>query len=263
MSNPTSHGIRCTGVRMDLLKIGPVAALVLSGIALCLLVLAPLGWHLGLWQYRFGLYSMMPVSGLVAAVALILSVLTLVREWSQLRLRDLAMLFIALAMGAALVYMPGQYWYTRGIVPPIHDITTDIDNPPTFSAVLAARTAEGANIVDDRGPQLAQLQKGAYPDVVPITTRLPVTMAFNEALDVAASMPGWTIIASDIDAGRIEASQQSRWFRFTDDIVIRVVVDEQGSRIDMRSTSRQGRSDYGVNAARVRAYMNALRKRIG
>jgi uncharacterized protein (DUF1499 family) len=234
MSNPTLHGIRCAGVRMDLLKIGPVAALVLSGIAVCLLVLAPLGWRLGLWQYRFGLYWIMPVSGLVAAVALILSVLTLVREWSQLPLRDLAMLFIALVMGAALVYVPGQYWYPRSTVPPIHDITTDIDNPPTFSAVLAARTAEGANSVDDRGPQLAQLQKDAYPDVVPLITMLPVTMAFNEALNVAASMPGWTIVASDIDAGRIEASQQSRWFGFTDDIVIRIVGDEDESRIDMR-----------------------------
>jgi uncharacterized protein (DUF1499 family) len=47
------------------------------------------------------------------------------------------------------------------------------------------------------------------------------------------------------------------------DIVIRVVGDEAGSRIDMRSTSRQGRSDYGVNAARIRAYVGALRKRIG
>jgi uncharacterized protein (DUF1499 family) len=87
-------------------------------------------------------------------------------------------------------------------------------------------------------------------------------MAFNEALDVAASMPGWTVVASDIDPGRIEASQQSRWFRFTDDIVIRIVGDEDGSHIDMRSASRQGRSDYGVNAARIRAYMRALRKRI-
>ena len=86
--------------------------------------------------------------------------------------------------------------------------------------------------------QFAQLQKAAYPDVVPIMTTLRVTMAFNEALDVATSMPGWTIVASDIDAGRIEASQ-SRWFRFTDDIVIRVVGDEDGSRIDMRSTSRR------------------------
>ena len=106
------------------------------------------------------------------------------------------------------------------------------------------------------------MQKAAYPDLVSVMTTLPVTRAFNEALDVAKSMPGWTIVASDVDAGRIEASQQSRWFRFTDDIVIRVV-GEAGSRIDMRSTSRQGRSDYGVNAARIRAYMSALRKRIG
>ena len=116
--------------------------------------------------------------------------------------------------------------------------------------------------VDDRSPQLAEMQKAAYPDLVSVMTTLPVTRAFNEALDVAKSMPGWTIVASDVDAGRIEASQQSRWFPFTDDIVIRVV-DEAGSRIDMRSTSRQGLSDYGVNAARIRAYMSALRKRIG
>ena len=84
-----------------------------------------------------------------------------------------------------------------------------------------------------------------------------------EALDVARSMPGWTIVASESGARRIEASQQSRWFRFTDDIVIRVACDEVGARIDMRSTSRQGRSDFGVNAARIRAYLVALRQRIG
>ena len=44
-------------------------------------------------------------------------------------------------------------------------------------------------------------------------------------------MPGWATIASDVDAGRIEASQQSRWFRFTDDIVIRVVGDEAGAAL--------------------------------
>ena len=108
------------------MKIGPVAALILSGIALCLIVLAPLGLRLGLWRYGFGLYWMMPVSGFVAAVAVILSVLTLARDWSQLRLCDCAVLFIAFALSAALVYVPGQYWYTRSTVPPIHDITTDI-----------------------------------------------------------------------------------------------------------------------------------------
>jgi uncharacterized protein (DUF1499 family) len=53
-------------------------------------------------------------------------------------------------------------------------------------------------------------------------------------------MPDWTIVASDIDAGRIEANQQSRWFGFTDDIVIRVVIDDEGSRIDVRSNKPPG-----------------------
>jgi uncharacterized protein (DUF1499 family) len=148
-------------------------------------------------------------------------------------------------------------------VPAIHDISTDNDNPPAFNAVLPARAAEHAGRVDYRDPRLSQLQKKAYPDVVPLMTTLPVAQAFAVAFEVARSMPRWIIVASDAGAGRIEASQQSRWFRFTDDIVIRVASDEVGSRIDMRSTSRQGRGDFGVNAARIRAYMGALRKRIG
>jgi hypothetical protein len=100
------------------------------------------------------------------------------------------MLFIALALGAGLIYLPGQYWYTRNTVPLIHDISTDTDNPPTFSAVLAARAVEHAGSVDDRGPQLAQRQKVAYPDLAPVMTALPMTRAFNEALGVAKSMPG-------------------------------------------------------------------------
>ena len=68
---------------------------------------------------------------------------------------------------------------------------------------------------------------------------------------------------ADAGAGRIEASQTSRWFRFTDDIVIRVTPDGPGSRVDMRSLSRQGRSDFGVNAARIGAYMGELKRRSG
>jgi uncharacterized protein (DUF1499 family) len=90
----------------------------------------------------------------------------------------------------------------------------------------------------------------------------PVASAFNEALEVAKSMPGWIVVASDPETGRIKASQQSRWFRFTDDVVVRIAGDGSGTRIDMRSTSRQGQSDYGVNAARIRAFMGVLRRRI-
>jgi uncharacterized protein (DUF1499 family) len=191
------------------------------------------------------------------------AILALAREWSRLRPGGRAMLFVALALAASLVYVPVFFWQTRKTVPPIHDITTDLDNPPAFSAVLPARAAERAGSLDRRAPQLGELQKAAYPDLAPLTITLPPTQAFAAALEAAKSMPGWTIVAADANAGRIEASEQTRWFRFTDDVVIRVVGDGAGSRIDMRSTSRQGRSDYGVNAARIRAYMGALRKRIG
>jgi uncharacterized protein (DUF1499 family) len=248
---------------MPLSKISSAAAFALSGAAIFLLAVAPLGWRLGWWHYRFGLYWLMPASGSVAAVAAALCVLTLAVGWSRLRLRVLAALCVALLLDGALVYVPWHYSQVRGTFPPIHDITTDTDNPPAFIVVLAARAAEHAGSVEYRGPRLAQLQRSAYPDVVPLLTASPVAAAFDAALQVARSMPGWTIVASDAEAGRIEASQQSRWFRFTDDIVIRVARDEIGTRIDMRSTSRQGTSDYGVNAARIRAYMSVLRKRMG
>ena len=247
---------------MSLSIVAPTAALALSGAALGLLALAPVGVRLEWWHYGVGLYRLMPISGFVAAGAVGLSVLTLGRAWSRLPRRSLVMLFVALVLGAGLVYVPVQYAFRRSHFPAIHDITTDTDNPPKFSAVLAARASEHASSVDERRPQLAQLQKAAYPDVLPVLTAASEQEAFQEALRVAKAMPGWTIVAADAAAGRIEASEQSRWFRFTDDIVIRVAADEVGSRIDMRSTSRQGTSDYGVNGARIRAYMQALRQRL-
>lgn|SRR5262245_4373782 len=247
---------------MSFSTVAPIAALTLSGAALALLALAPIGARLEWWHYGFGLYRLMPVSGFVAAAAVGLSVLTLALARSRLPLRSVAMLLVALVLGAGLVYVPAQYALRRSQLPAIHDITTDTDNPPKFSAVLAARAREHASSVDDRRPQLAPLQKAAYPDVVPLLTAASVGKAFREALQVAKTMPGWSLVASDADAGRIEASEQSRWFGFTDDIVIRVGADEVGSRVDMRSASRQGTSDYGVNGARIRAYMDVLSKRL-
>ncbi len=247
---------------MYLWRFGPVTAMALSGASILLFALAPLGSRLGWWHYGFGLYWLMPASGFLAATAVVLSALSLALGWPRFHVRGRVMLSVALVVGAALAYVPWQYHLIRSALPPIHDITTDTDNPPTFSAV-PARAAENAGHVAYDDPQLPQMQKRGYPDLAPLVVALPMEKAFDLALQVAREMPGWAVVASDPAAGRIEASQQSRWYRFTDDISIRVSCDEVGSRIDMRSTSRQGRSDYGVNAARIRAYMDALRKRIG
>ena len=71
--------------------------------------------------------------------------------------------------------------------------------------------------------------------------------AFPIALATAKKM-SWTIVA-DPTTRRIEASEHSFWMGFTDDIVVRVAAADSGSRIDVRSASRHGRSDLGVNAA--------------
>jgi len=177
---------------------------------------------------------------------------------ARIERRGIAVAVLAFVVGALIAYVPWHYDQMRQTVPPIHDITTDPDNPPAFAAVVAARTADGGNPATYEGAKIAEQQRRAYPDITPLTVPLAPAAAFTRALDTAQRM-GWTIVAADDAAGRIEASERSRWFGFTDDIVVRIAPEGLGSRIDLRSSSRLGRSDFGVNAARIRGYLSALR----
>jgi uncharacterized protein (DUF1499 family) len=242
--------------------IGAYLGFGLAVLALVLLALGPMGWRAGWWHYRFAFGWLMTCSAYVAIAAAIVSLFTLALGWPQLDTRGLTAAGMGLALGALLTYVPWQYNHTVRTVPRIHDITTDPDNPPGYVAILPLRVAEKANSLS-YGPELARLQRAAYPDVGPLVVALPPHEAFRHAHETAKSMSGWMIVAAEPAAGRIEASQASLWFRFVDDIVIRVAASEAGSRIDMRSVSRQGRSDFGVNARRIRSYMAALKQRIG
>jgi uncharacterized protein (DUF1499 family) len=236
----------------------PLFSLLLLGVAVCLLGLAPLGWRAGLWPYGFGLYLMFPASAVIAAGAVILALATLASQRSHLAPSTIALLAAVVVAGASIVYVPLPLAYARITLPGIHDISTDTDDRPAFKAVAAARARESADRVDMDEPRLSQMQKAGYPDIAPATTTLPLRDTFNMVQNVARSMPGWIIVDADASEGRIEAMQRSRWFGFTDDVVIRVRRIAGGCRIDMRSASRKGTRDYGVNAARIRAYMSRL-----
>ena len=172
--------------------------------------------------------------------------------------RGIALALVALIGGGLIAYVPWHYDQLRKTLPPIHDITTDPDNPPAFVAIVPLRQGDGINSVAYEGVKIADQQRRAYPDILPLTVGLQPDAAFARALETAQQM-GWTIVASDKSAGRIEASQRSRWMGFTDDIVVRVAPANSGSRIDVRSSSRYGRSDFGVNAERIRDYLRELR----
>jgi uncharacterized protein (DUF1499 family) len=233
----------------------------LAILALLALAVGPLGWRLGWWHFRFAFFWLMPYAAYGALAAAAVSILVLVFGWSHLGARGIALAAVGVVVGAIVAYVPWQYERLRGVVPPIHDITTDTDNPPAFVAALKLRPKD-SNTVAYEGPALAGKQRAAYPDIAPVKAKLAPTEAFKRALEAANAMPGWTVVDADPATGRIEANETSRWFRFTDDVVIRVTADGAGSRIDVRSVSRVGRSDFGVNAARVRAYTAALSRRV-
>ncbi len=233
----------------------------LAILALLALAVGPLGWRLGWWHFRFAFFWLMPWAAYGALAAAAVSILALVFGWSHLGARGIALAAVGIVVGAAVAYGPWQYDRLRNTVPPIHDITTDTDNPPAFVAALKLRPKD-ANTVAYEGPALAGKQRAAYPDIAPVKAKLAPAEAFKRALDAANAMPGWTVVDADAASGRIEANETSRWFRFTDDVVIRVAPDAAGSRIDVRSVSRVGRSDFGVNAARIRAYTAALSGRV-
>jgi uncharacterized protein (DUF1499 family) len=251
-----------TNATRPLLRCIPVVAVSLAVAAVVLLGLAPLGWRAGWWHFRYSLLTLLPWAAYIGIAAVAVAVLALLLGRSRIRGRGITLALIALIIGAVVAYVPWHYDTIRRTVPPINDITTDTENPPAFAAVVTAHTAEGGNPVAYPGAKFADQQKQAYPDIAPLVLPLLPEAAFNKALDTARRM-GWTIVAADDAAGRIEASDTSRWFGFTDDIVVRITASGSGSRIDMRSSSRLGRSDFGVNAARIRTYLAALRAAAG
>ena len=236
-------------------RLGWLAAwLALAGLAL--LAIGPLGWRAGWWHFRTAFFYLMPGAAYCGVAAMAIAVLALL--FGRGVGRRVAIGIVAFVIGAGIAYVPWQFDRLRGIVPPIHDVTTDPDNPPAFVAAAALRKAQNLNTPDYEGPALAEQQRKAYPDLAPITLNLPPKDAFDRALATAQQL-GWTITDTDPAEGRIEATETSRWFRFVDDIVVRVAPADSGSRIDLRSSSRVGRSDFGVNANRIRRFAEAVK----
>ena len=141
-------------------------------------------------------------------------------------------------------------------VPPIHDITTDVADPPAFVALLDVRN-KSPNGAAYGGPAIAAQQQKAYPEVKPLAIAAPPREAMQKALDAARSM-GWEVRASDTASGRIEATDTTSWFGFKDDVIVRIRPEGAGSRVDVRSVSRVGASDIGANAKRIREFLSRL-----
>ena len=227
-------------------------------IASALVLLAgPVGYRLGVLPLRVALLTMLTwgVYGGIAAAVVSLAGLVVTLARPRGARRGILTAAIGLLVGLVLIGIPGRFRLGPP-TPPIHDITTDTQDPPEYVAVLPLR-ADAPNTTVYGGEDIAARQREAYPDVRPLMLSVPPPQAFERALAAVRDM-GWELVAADEAAGRIEATDTTFWYGFKDDVVVRVRPADGGSRVDVRSVSRVGGGDAGTNAKRVRAYLDAL-----
>jgi len=185
----------------------------------------------------------------LGAGATLVSLIVVLVGWKSGNARGRTIALLATLLFAAPV---GTLAVNQAAPPPggvINDVTTDLDDPPVFNAVIPLRGPD-ANPIEYGGAEVAAVQRAVHPDVQPILTPLSPDDAFQRAFETGEAM-GWEIVAGDHDGGIIEAVDTTTFFRFKDDIVVRIRATPTGSRVDLRSRSRVGRSDLGKNAARI------------
>jgi uncharacterized protein (DUF1499 family) len=231
-----------------------VVLVLVSGLAA---LLAGLGTRWEWWNFRTGFIVLRwsAYGGLAGGLACGLG---LVRSFRDGVSGIVVLAAAGLLIGLVICGMPWNWTQTAKQVPPIHDITTDTDNPPRFISIMSVRQ-NAENSAEYGGPDIAAQQHKAYPEIKPLLMNVGTAAAFDSALDVARKM-GWEIVDANRADGRIEAVDRTFWFGFRDDIVIRILPVGAGCRVDIRSVSRVGKSDIGTNARRIAAFVTTMQK---
>ncbi len=212
------------------------------------------GYQWEIWSLSVGM-SLLRYSA-YAAIGLVFISLVSIWYLRKSRTRVIAYAVIAFFF-AGIISGSALYWnYRASSAPPIHDISTDLEDPPEFVALLRLR--EGAtNQPDYPGGATADEQRQAYPHIQPLELETELQEVMDTAVMLLARR-NWEFAAINRNEGRIEATEKLPWFGFKDDVILRFTPTENGTRVDMRSKSRVGRGDLGVNARRIDRFLSDL-----
>jgi len=201
----------------------------------------------------------------LAFAGIILALGAFVVIWKD-GLKGLGHSVVGLLIGIAILAYPAYFGVRAYRLPMLTDITTDPIDPPRFETIARLRPRD-ANPIAYPGLRAAELQRGAYPDIEPLLLAATPLEAYDAALDVVTKRK-WRVV--DVHAplpgrrdGVIEAVARTPVMGFRDDVVVRIRPDEEGARIDVRSASRFGRTDFGTNAARVRRLIDDIDDTVG
>jgi uncharacterized protein (DUF1499 family) len=246
---PNTRSTAAAGLKL------PLLAAACSIFTILLLAASGFGTRFGLWHFHtgFAILKWSAYLGLASAAIALVAVYTCLKR-KQFVGALLALL--AFVCGIFAFWLPYSWKLKAQSYPRIHDISTDLNNPPKFVSIAPLRQG----LVEYGGPTVAAQQGKAYPDLKTVVLNAPMQQAFQSALDTAKEM-GWQIVAQMPAEGRIEATDTTRWFGFKDDVVIRIYPAGDRSLVDVRSVSRVGVSDVGTNANRIRSFFAKLAQR--
>ena len=231
------------------------AGTVLTVLAAVTTMLSGFGTRSEWWDFRIG-FMMLKWGAYSAAAAGVLCFGG--GMWASMsgRYRSAFVAAAGLLLSMIAMGIPWSWKQTVSQVPPIHDISTDLFSSPEFVTILPLRK-DSPNSATYGGPEIAAQQREAYPDLTSLVLERPTDHVFAQAIDVIDHI-GWELVDTSRSEGRIEATDTTFWFGFKDDVVIRIVSSNGGSKVDVRSVSRVGRSDVGSNAERIRAFLAAM-----
>jgi len=213
------------------------------------LPLAVLTVRSGAWQQGLLLYAISCLGAFILlAVSILLLLLPRFAPWR------------GKVMGWGLLTIPGSLLLLslvsgRGDYPAIHDISTDLEDPPLFTAAQQQR-GPGSNSLEPDGETMAQ-QRVSYPELDTLLIGESYDQAFDRALQVARGM-GWEIYHEDRNAGVFEAVDTTAIMNFRDDVAVRLRTNAEGTLVDVRSVSRVGIGDLGANAKRIREFLSRM-----
>jgi uncharacterized protein (DUF1499 family) len=242
-----------TGITHAWPKRSAGTSLWLGIIGVTLAVAGAFGSGQGFWPFGIGLLAVL-AAFLFAIIGALAGLFAIIRNPSGSGLGRRIMIGLLLC-GAVFVGV-GPWIYRGFAYPPIHDVTTDLAKPPEFS-VIPMRKDNLAGV--DSLENWRALHRAAYADIAPITAPMAPEAVIARAKAIATAN-GWEISSATSD--RLEATATESPFKFKDDVVVTTspAADGKSTIINMRSVSRVGASDFGINAKRIRDFLSALQK---
>lgn len=243
--------------KSSLIFLGGISALIWGAVA-------SFGSGFGLWEFPTG-FAGLRYSFFLGVAVIVLGIIFIV--WDRYKNKKIGWALRIIGMALALLYVGWMLSIiaTARSVPAIHDISTDLADPPQFQT-LVVREDNLDNIPDSDDMQgltplqrWTRLHQDAYPAVRSVRIDMKVAEVIEKAERLAESR-GWNVASSVPAQGRLEATETTAIFGFKDDVVIRARPTQDGnaSIIDMRSISRVGQSDLGANAQRVESFLADL-----